>query len=103
MVVHAWLEARSPRTWLPFLAVPMVVLVGYQWWTSHLYGHGPPLNAVAYATQLQVGGEWPSKVIATCEFTGGGAASFCLPRRGDAARASPWAPVLSCWSARWLC
>jgi hypothetical protein len=82
MIVHAWLEGRSPRRWLPFLAVPVVVLAGCQWWTSQLYGHGLLLNAVAYATQLQVGGEWPSKALATCAFAGGGAAVLLF--------AAPW-------------
>jgi hypothetical protein len=82
MAVHAWLEARAPRVWLPFLAVPVAVLAGYQWWTSQLYGQGLLLNAVAYATQLQVGGEWPSKALATCAFTGGGAAVLLF--------AAPW-------------
>jgi hypothetical protein len=82
MVVHAWLEARSPRVWLPFLAVPVAVLAGYQWLTFQLYGQGLLLNAVAYATRLQVGGEWPSKALATCAFTGGGAAVLLF--------AAPW-------------
>lgn len=82
LVLYAWLEASPPRTWLPFLAAPVVVLAGYQWWTFHLYGHGLLLNAVVYATQLQVGGEWPSKALATCAFSGGGAAILLF--------AAPW-------------
>ena len=82
MIVHAWLEAKPKRAWLPFLAVPVAILAGYQWWTFQLYGHGLLLNAVAYATQLQVGGEWPSKTLATCAFTGGGAAVLLF--------AAPW-------------
>jgi len=66
------LEKRRIGRWLAFLCLPVLALAFYQWLTHRLYGRGLLLNAVAYATQLRVGGELPSKLLAGLAFAGGG-------------------------------
>jgi len=82
LLVYAWLEERPARAWAPCLLLPVAILGAYQWWTYDLYGRGLLWNAVAYATQLQVGGELPSKLLSTFAFTGGGMALLLF--------AAPW-------------
>jgi 4-amino-4-deoxy-L-arabinose transferase-like glycosyltransferase len=76
LAVYAWLDHRPVRAWLPCLALPVAVLAAFQAWTIYLYGHDLLLNAVAYATRLQVGGALPSKILAALAFTGGGMAAL---------------------------
>ena len=72
LLTYSWLERRRIGRWLACLCLPVLVLAFYQWLTHRLYGHGLLLNAVAYATQLRVGGALPSKVLAGLAFAGGG-------------------------------
>jgi hypothetical protein len=72
LLTYSWLERRRIGRWLAWLCLPVFALVFYQWLTHRLYGRGLLLNAVAYATQLRVGGELPSKLLAGLAFAGGG-------------------------------
>ena len=72
LLAYSLLERRRIGCWLAYLCLPVLALAFYQWLTHRLYGHGLLLNAVAYATQLRVGGALPSKVLAGLAFAGGG-------------------------------
>jgi hypothetical protein len=72
LLTYSWLERRRIGRRLAWLCLPVLALAFYQWLTHRLYGRGLLLNAVAYATQLRVGGELPSKLLAGLAFAGGG-------------------------------
>lgn len=72
LLTYSLLERRRIGRWLAYLCLPVLALAFYQWLTHRLYGQGLLLNAVAYATQLRVGGELPSKLLAGLAFAGGG-------------------------------
>jgi hypothetical protein len=71
LLAYSLLEQRRVGRWLAYLAVPVVVLAFYQYLTNRLYGHGLLLNAIAYATNLRVGGGLPSKIPVGLAFSGG--------------------------------
>jgi 4-amino-4-deoxy-L-arabinose transferase-like glycosyltransferase len=71
LLAYAALGRYRPRIWLGWVGVPVLALVLYQWWTHHLYGKGLLFSAVAYATNLRVGGALPAKVLAGLAFSGG--------------------------------
>lgn len=72
LLAYSLLEQRRIGRWLVYLCLPVLALAFYQWLTYRLYGRGLLLNALAYATQLRVGGELPSKLLAGLAFAGGG-------------------------------
>jgi len=53
LFVYSFMKARKPGTWLVFLFIPVIILVGYQWLTHELYGRGLLLDATSYATQIK--------------------------------------------------
>lgn len=71
LLVYSWFAKRRLGIWLFHLCLPLIVLAAYQWLTFRLYGHGLVGNAIRYATDLRVGGELPSKLLAAFAFTGG--------------------------------
>jgi 4-amino-4-deoxy-L-arabinose transferase-like glycosyltransferase len=72
LLVFALLEKRRPGWWLAHLLLPLFPILFYQWVTNRLYGHDLLINAVTYATEFRVGGEWASKLLAGFAFVGGG-------------------------------
>jgi hypothetical protein len=74
LLTYSLLERRRIGSWLACFCLPVLALVFYQWLTQRLYGYGMVLNAVAYACtpKLRVGGELPSKLLASLAFAGGG-------------------------------
>jgi 4-amino-4-deoxy-L-arabinose transferase-like glycosyltransferase len=74
---------RRPRAGraLAFLAVPLGLLVAYQWATATVYGRGLLLHATAYATERQAAtlGAHSARLTTGLAFTGGSAAAVaCL-------------------------
>lgn len=71
LLVCTWWERRRLGPWAAYLLIPILVLIGFQWLTQRMYGHGLVLSAVGYATQGRVGGDWVGKWLAGLAFTGG--------------------------------
>jgi 4-amino-4-deoxy-L-arabinose transferase-like glycosyltransferase len=72
-LVSGLMRARKPGWWLSSLAVPLVMLAGYEWLTCRLYGRGLFLTAIHYAhvhPQVFPGG-WTAKGIVGLAFAGG--------------------------------
>lgn len=70
---YALFQKRKLGTWILYLVIPIVVLVGYQWITNSLYGRGLLLDAADYATNRRGGHgvELFSKALVGLAFTGG--------------------------------
>jgi 4-amino-4-deoxy-L-arabinose transferase-like glycosyltransferase len=66
---------RNPRLgwWLLGLAVPLLILAGFEVATTKLYGHGLFQGAVQYAHRNHIGfpGGWKASLIVNLAFTGG--------------------------------
>jgi 4-amino-4-deoxy-L-arabinose transferase-like glycosyltransferase len=71
LLVYSLLERKRISAGLFALAIPVLVLGGYQWLTYHLYGKGLLFNAVDYAAHARVGGELSIKLVTGLAFTGG--------------------------------
>lgn len=87
MAAYSLLRMRRPGWWLVAVAVPIVVLVLYEQYCIHLYGHGLISSAGQYSQKSR---EWqtaPTRVFQALIFLGG-----CLITIGCAA---PW-----CWSTK---
>ena len=70
---YAIIKQRKIGSWLIYLAIPIIVLLGYQWQTYMLYGKGLLLDAGAFATEFrshQETGRIMHGIIGTA-FTGG--------------------------------
>ncbi len=50
---YALIKQRKIGSWLIYLAIPVIVLLGYQWQTYMLYGKGLLLDAGAFATEIR--------------------------------------------------
>ena len=91
LLVHGALRKRAPGWWMAVLAIPVVVLVFYQWQTEAMYGRGLLLDAAGYAGQFRLspGHDLFDKTLAGLAFTGGGLSAllFFVPRRPDRAPA----------------
>ncbi|MGD0349561.1 MAG: glycosyltransferase family 39 protein [Verrucomicrobiota bacterium] len=71
LLVYSLLERRPVSRWIACLALPVVVIILYQWMTRRLYGTGLMLNAVSYATHLRIAGGLGLKVLTGLAFSGG--------------------------------
>jgi 4-amino-4-deoxy-L-arabinose transferase-like glycosyltransferase len=49
LAADSLLRRKRVLAWAPFLLLPMLVLLGYQLWTKHLYGEGLLWGAAQYA------------------------------------------------------
>ncbi len=67
------LRTRKPGWWLFGLAVPVLMLAGYEWLTARMYGHGLFFAAVHYAhtTHINFPGGWRASAIIDLAFAGG--------------------------------
>jgi 4-amino-4-deoxy-L-arabinose transferase-like glycosyltransferase len=72
LLVYSIVYRRRPERWMLLLLIPIAILGMYQWITYELYGKGLLVNAVSYASNLRVGGNYASKVLSTLAFSGGG-------------------------------
>jgi len=50
---YAMIKQRKIGSWLIYLAIPIIVLLGYQWQTYMLYGKGLLLDAGSFATEFR--------------------------------------------------
>lgn len=89
LLVYSLVVKRRLGRWVLFLAIPVLILAGYQWLTYTLYGRGLLLDAASYAIVIgQAGGaQFLTKTLTGLAFTGG-----CL------AVVAFYAPLL--WSRR---
>jgi hypothetical protein len=71
-------KCRRIGIWCWFLVVPLLILVGYQFWTQELYGHGMLSGAVQFAPHRVLGTIRlaPIYVLTTASFVGGCALSL---------------------------
>jgi hypothetical protein len=74
LAVYALALRKRPGLWVPPLFLPVVILIGYQWWTQVLYGRGLLLFAVSYANDRSIGkGIFAQdRLLAGLTFLGGG-------------------------------
>jgi 4-amino-4-deoxy-L-arabinose transferase-like glycosyltransferase len=90
LAVYALWRRQPARTWLPFLAVPIVVLALYQWYTIQLYGVGLLTDAAFYAVSKRrlTAGQLGDALLVGLSFTGGGVlaalfgGTFLMGKRG---------------------
>ena len=73
LLILGILRIRKPGWWLLGLAVPLLMLAGYEWFTAGMYGHGLFFAAVHYAHTMRIDlpGGWRASVIVCLAFTGG--------------------------------
>ncbi len=89
LVLYSFARRRRSETWFLFLMIPAVLMLGYQFWTRDLYGHGLLLDAARYAVWAKNPGEYASSLLVGMTFLGGGMLSALM-----------FAPL--CWSRRGL-
>ncbi len=67
------LRTRKPGWWLLGLAVPLIMMAGYEWFTTRMYGRGLLSAAAHYAQTYHAGfsGGWKAKGIIGLAFAGG--------------------------------
>jgi len=71
LFTYTTIKRRSLGWGTLWLMLPLAVMALYHLWTRQLYGRSLLLNAVDYATKLQVGGALSWKLLAGLSFTGG--------------------------------
>ncbi|MGA1826321.1 MAG: ArnT family glycosyltransferase [bacterium] len=73
LFVYSLLKRKRIGMWALLLVVPIVILVGYQWFTHILYGRGLLLDAASYSTTMRSrnGLELFSKGFTGLAFAGG--------------------------------
>lgn len=73
LLVHSLFKKHRLDRLLAYLAIPIVLLAVYQWWTHGLYGRGLLSDAVQYANLHNRGHELPvaAKALVGLAFAGG--------------------------------
>ena len=73
LLVLGVMRTRKAGWWLLGLAVPLLMLAGYEWVTARMYGRGLFSAAVHYAHTTHIGypGGWRASVIVGLAFAGG--------------------------------
>ena len=72
LVILGILRTRKPGWWLLGLAVPLIMLEGYEWMTAKMYGTGLLSFAVAHAHHSrEFPGSWKAREIIGLAFAGG--------------------------------
>jgi tetratricopeptide (TPR) repeat protein len=73
LFVLSLLRTRKPGWWLAGLAVPLLILAGYEMITARMYGRGLFSTAVHYAhnTHIEFPGGWRASGIVGLAFAGG--------------------------------
>jgi hypothetical protein len=72
LFAYSLMKTRRPGWWMLGLAVPVILLSGYQWATEVLYGRGLLLDAAGYATSWSSGrGDLFAKGVTGLAFAGG--------------------------------
>ena len=66
-------RVRQAGWWIAGLAIPVIMLAGYEWLTAKMYGHGLFLGAVHHSQAFRFGftGGWFARVIIALAFAGG--------------------------------
>jgi hypothetical protein len=65
------LRTRKLGWWLVGLAVPLVMVLGYEWLTAEMYGRGLLSGASYYARTVRALGDWQARGIIGLAFAGG--------------------------------
>ena len=73
LLISGVLRVRKAGWWLLGLAVPLLMLAGYELFTARMYGRGLFSAAVHYAhtTHITFPGGWRASVIIDLAFAGG--------------------------------
>jgi len=73
LLVLSLFRTRKLGWWLLGLAVPLVMVAGYEWFTARIYGRGLLFAAAHYAQTYRAGfsGGWKAKGIIGLAFAGG--------------------------------
>ena len=71
LLAYSLMERRRIGGWLAYFSIPLLAIAFYQWITQRLYGQALLSTAASYATNLRVGGDLPSKILAGLAFSGG--------------------------------
>ena len=73
LFVYSLLRTRSVGRWALCLVIPVPILIGYQLWTAHLYGHNLILDAGGFALHQreQQQGSTLGKALVGLSFLGG--------------------------------
>jgi 4-amino-4-deoxy-L-arabinose transferase-like glycosyltransferase len=73
LFAYSFVRERRIGSWVFFLLIPAAALIGYQVWTSNLYGHGLLSGAAAYAEkQRALDGTSPAaRALLTLSYAGG--------------------------------
>ena len=71
LLVYSAMAQRRIGRWLIFLAIPLLMMVSYQWWTQRLYGEGQLHHIADFSIHYRVGGGLVSKAFAGLAFSGG--------------------------------
>ncbi len=53
LFVYTWFRQRSLRSWVAYLAIPLLMLGAYELYTAHLYGHGHIAEATSYQSTVR--------------------------------------------------
>ena len=71
--VISLLQKRKPGWWLAGAAVPLILVLGYEWMTARMYGKGLLSAAADYAQEhrSQLAGGWLAREIIALAFAGG--------------------------------
>ncbi len=71
LAAHSLFMVRKLGWWLAYLAVPLLVMGVFEWWTARLYGNGLLSNAANYVANLSVSSGAYAKTVTTLSFCGG--------------------------------
>jgi 4-amino-4-deoxy-L-arabinose transferase-like glycosyltransferase len=71
LLAYSWMERHRIGSWLAYFSIPLLAIAFDLWVTHRLYGRAILPSAVSYATNLRVGGDLPSKILAGLAFGGG--------------------------------
>ena len=73
-LLSAYALARRvpPRSWAPYLSVPVGAVIAYHSATLALYGYGPFVDAMSYSVSSRQGQETAASALTGLSFAGGG-------------------------------
>lgn len=87
LLVYSLVEKKRPGAWILYLAIPVLVLSGYQWLIYSLYDYGILSNVASYSIQVSqaAGKNSLTKALTGLAFTGGciASAAFYAPMLWD--------------------
>lgn len=71
LFVYSWFRQRSLRRWIAYLAIPLLMLGGYELYTAHLYGHGHIAEAASYQSTVRQQEGRSGRALVGLAFLGG--------------------------------